>query len=185
MQTKAPWNKLRRYGVAAVCLMCAAGAWAQDSGQDTLTPKQIEAIREAGIYPVERIKLYAKFVNEHVDGIKALAGRPASPARAQKMDEELQNLTSLMDELGSNLDQYSERKADLRKSLKPLHEDTQRWLVFLRGLPSERAFELSRKEAIDSGQDLAEQVAQELQDQTAYFKIHKDERGQDRAEPKD
>lgn len=188
MQTRAPWNRLRGYGVAAVCLVClvcVAGAWAQDLDRNTLTPKQIEAIREAGIYPVERIKLYTKFVNEHMDEIKSLAGRPASPARAKKMDDELQNVTSLMDELGSNLDQYSERKADLRKSLKPLNEATQRWLAFLKGLPSERTFELSRKEAIDSGQDLADQVGQVLQDQTAYFKAHKDERGQERAEPKD
>lgn len=185
MQLPGSLRRLRRYLLPGLFVVCAAAAWAQNRERSTLNPKQIEEIREAGIYPVERIKLYTKYVNEHVDAIKALAGRASSAARTQKMDGELQDLTALMDELGSNLDQYSERKADLRKSLKPLNEASQRWLAFLRGLPSERGFELSRKEAIESGQDLAEQAAHLLEEQTAYFKLHKDERGQDRAEPKD
>ncbi len=176
---------MRHQAGVAVCLLCFAAGWAQTRDRDTLTPKQVEEIREAGIDPAGRIRLYTKYVNEHMESLKALAGRPASPARAQKIDGELQDLTALMDELGSNLDQYSERKADLRKSLKPLNEATQKWLEFLSGLPSERGYELSRKEAMESGKDLADQVAQVLQDQTAYFKLHKDERGQDRAEPKD
>ena len=89
-----------------------------------------------------------------------------------------------MDELGSNLDQYGERKADMRKSLKPLTESTQRWLGVLNALPSEPGFDLSRKEAIDSGKDLADQTNQLLKQQTDYFNAHKDEKGQERAEPK-
>ncbi len=63
-----------------------------------------------------------------------------------------------MDELGSNLDEYSDRKADMRKALKPLNEASQRWLGILRALAGEPAFELSRKEAIESADDLADQV---------------------------
>jgi hypothetical protein len=88
-----------------------------------------------------------------------------------------------MDELGSNLDQYGDRKADMRKSLKPLSESTQHWLAVLHELPSESGFDLSLKEAIDSGQDLADQAKQLLTEQTDYFNLHKDQRGQDRAEP--
>jgi hypothetical protein len=54
----------------------------------------------------------------------------------------------------------------------------------LRDLPSEPGFELSRKEALDSGKDLADQVAQMLKEQTDYFALHKDEKGQERVEPK-
>jgi len=43
---------------------------------------------------------------------------------------------------------------------------------------------LSRKEAIDSEKDLADQTAQMLKEQTDYFNLHKDQKGQDRAEPK-
>jgi hypothetical protein len=89
-----------------------------------------------------------------------------------------------MDELGSNLDVFSERHADIRKALKPLNEAIPRWLGMLRALAGEPGFDLSRKEAIESGQDLADQAARLLTEQTEYFKLHKDEKGQDRAEPK-
>lgn len=177
-------RSFRHFTIAMSCLLCVAPLRAQKQQHEPLTSAQVEEIREAGIDPVERIKLYTKYLNEHVDSIKALTPRPRSAARVLRMDSELQNLTALMDELGSNLDQYAERKADIRKALKPLPEATQRWLGVLRDIPSEPGFELSCKEAIESGQDLAEQAARLLEEQTAYFKIHKDERGQERAEPK-
>jgi hypothetical protein len=161
-----------------------AWAEAQKEQRQPLTEPQIELIREAGVDPDERVKLYTKFLQERVDSIKGLIPRIHSGARSKRMDDELQDLTALMDELGSNLDQYAERKADLRKSLKVLSDSTPHWLDVLRDLPSEPGFELSRKEAIDSGKDLADQITQMLKEQTDYFNLHKDEKGQERAEPK-
>jgi hypothetical protein len=89
-----------------------------------------------------------------------------------------------MDEFGSNLDVFSDRHADIRKSLKPLTEATDRWLGILRALPGEPGFDLARKEAIESGEDLADQAKRLLTEQTEYFNLHKDEENQDRAEPK-
>ncbi len=165
-------------------MLLVALATAQKEQRQPLTETQIEQIREAGIDPDARVKLYTKFLDEHVDSIKGLIPRIHSGARAKRMDDELQDLTALMDELGSNLDQYGERKADLRKSLKSLNESAPHWLDVLRNLPSEPGFELSRKEALDSGKDLADQVAQMLKEQADYFALHKDEKGQERAEPK-
>lgn len=156
----------------------------QKEKREPLTGPQIEQIREAGIYPVDRVNLYTKFLNEHADTIKSLTNRGKSGSRVQRLDGELQDLTALMDELGSNLDVFSDRKADIRKALKPLSEDTQRWLGILRALPGEPGFDLARKEAIESGEDLADQAKRLLAEQTEYFNLHKDEQGQDRAEPK-
>ena len=165
-------------------LALSVPALAQKEQRQPLTEAQAEQIREAGIYPDDRVKLYTKFVDEHIDTIKGLTPRGHSSARTKRLDNELLDLTALMDELGSNLDQYGERKADLRKSLKPLTESTQRWLEVLNTLPSEPGFELSRKEALDSGKDLADQSKDLLKEQTDYFNAHKDEKGQERAEPK-
>ena len=150
---------------------------------DPLTGPQIEQIREAGIFPDERVRLYTKFIDEHADKIKGFADRSRSAARDQRLDSELQDFTSLMDELGSNLDTYSDRKADIRKSLKPLTEATQRWMTMLRSLPDQQGYDLSLKEAIESGSDLSDQAKEMLANQTQYFELHKDQRGQDRAEP--
>lgn len=159
-------------------------ALTQKEQRQPLTESQVDQIREAGIFPDDRIKLYTKFVDQRVETIKGLTPRGHSSARTKRVDNELQDLTALMDELGSNLDQYGERKADLRKSLKGLTEAAPSWLSVLNALPSEPGFDVSRKEAIDSGKDLADQATQLLKEQTDYFEAHKDERGQDRAEPK-
>src|SRR5579863_34625 len=113
-------------GLLLACLAIAP-LGAQKEQRDPLTGPQIEQIREAGIDPVERVKLYTKFLDEHADTIKGLTNRAKSGARAHRLDEELQDFTALMDELGSNLDVYTDRHADIRKSLKPLTEATPRW----------------------------------------------------------
>lgn len=168
--------------VFAVC--CATTAAAQKEKREPLTSAQIEEIREAGIDPDGRVSLYTKFINEHAETIKGLTSRGKSAGRAQRLDGELLDLTALMDELGSNLDVYSDRKADIRKALKDLSETAPRWLGILRTLAGEPGFELSRKEAIESGEDLADQAKRLLTEQTDYFNAHKDEKGQERAEPK-
>src|SRR5215472_2861748 len=179
--------EMRRLGcflVIALSCLCASHLSAQKEKREPLTGPQIEQIREAGIYPDDRVNLYTKFLGEHADTIKGLTSRAKSPSRAQRLDGELQDLTALMDELGSNLDVFSERKADLRKALKNLNDATPHWLGILRALAGEPGFELARKEAIESGEDLADQGKRLLTEQTDYFNEHKDEKGQERSEPK-
>ncbi|HWT64958.1 MAG TPA: hypothetical protein VN151_02505 [Terracidiphilus sp.] len=149
-----------------------------------MNERQIEQIREAGVYPNERIKLYAQFVGEQVDAIEALGKRGRSSARTQRLDDALLDLAALVDELSSNLDQYGDRKADLRKSLKGINESAPRWRETLGALPTEPGIDLSRKEALESLQDLSEETTQLEKEQAVYFETHKDEKGQDRAEPK-
>ncbi len=166
------------------CLLLAAPLAAQKEKRNPLTDDQAQQIAEAGIDPVARVDLYVKFLNERSDTIKDLIKRAKSSSRARRIDDELQDFTALMDELGDNLDVFSERKADLRNSLKGLNESIQRWQGVLHDLPSEPVFELSLKEAVESVSDLADQTKQITSDQEAYFKAHPDEKGQDRAEPK-
>jgi hypothetical protein len=165
-------------------VILAAPLLAQKDKPEPLTEVQIEQIREAGIDPDARISLYTKFVTEHADVIKGLTNRAKSDARGRRVDYELQNLTALMDELGSNLDTYSDRHADLRKALKLLTDTAPHWVSILHALPGEPEFDLSRKEAIESSEELADQAKRLLTEQTDYFNLHKDEKGQERAEPK-
>lgn len=172
------------FGLLTAPLLTAPPLTAQMDKRDTLTPSQVEEIREAGIYPVDRVKLYTKYLNEHADSLKSLTSRAHSGARGQRIDNELKDFAALMDELGSNLDTYADRHADIRAALKPLNEAVPRWQEILRALPGESGFDLSRKDAIESSEDLADQAKRLEQEQIEYFRIHKDEQGQDRAEPK-
>jgi hypothetical protein len=175
---------MRCFAAILVCLFAAAPLLAQKEKREPLTDAQIEQIRESGINPNQRVGLYTQFLNEHADVIKGLTNRAKSAARSRRLDNELQDFTALMDELGSNLDVFSDRKADIRNALKPLNESIPRWQGILRTLAGEPGFDLARKEAIESSEDLADQAKRLLQEQTEYFKLHKDEAGQDRAEPK-
>lgn len=169
---------------AVLCLGLATVAPAQKEQRQPLSEAQIEKIREAGIDPDERVKLYTQFLDERANTIRGLTNRAKSSARARRIDDELQDLTALMDELGSNLDEYSDRKADLRNSLKKMNELTPKWLNILKALPGEAAFDEARKEAIEAQEDLADQAKRLLTEQETYFATHKDEKGQERAEPK-
>jgi hypothetical protein len=175
---------MRLFLVSLFCLLLSAPVAAQKQKREPLTEKQQDEIEEAGIDPVARVDLYVKFLNDNCDTIKGLIPRAKSAARSRRIDDELQDFAALMDELGDNLDVFSQRKADLRKSIKGLNESIQHWQAVLRELPSEPGFELSLKEAIDSTNDLTDQAREITTDQEAYFKAHPDEKGQDRAEPK-
>lgn len=159
--------------------LVAAPLWAQKQARDPLTQAQAEEIAKAGIDPNERVHLYTKYLDEHAEAIKGLAKRADTPARNNLIASDLEDLANLMDELGSNLDVYSDRKADIRKALKPLNEAIQRWQTMLNGLPSESAIDLARTDALDSSNDLSDQAKQMMQDQDKYFAEHKDEAGQE------
>jgi hypothetical protein len=173
-----------RFLVLILPLLIAGGAAAQKEKRQTLTEAQIEKIREAGIDPDQRIMLYTQFLNERADTIKGLTNRGKSAARAKRLDDELQDWTALTDELGSNLDQYSERKADMRIALKKLNDLAPKWQSILRALPGEPGFDEARKEALEAWDDMADQAKRLLAEQTEYFATHKEEKGQERAEPK-
>jgi hypothetical protein len=165
-------------------LMGGADLCAQKMRPGTLTEAEVEQVRETGIFPNERVALYTKFIELRAAKIKSLSNRPKSGDRVLEIDGLLQDFTSLMDEEGSNLDQYSDRHSDIRKALKTLTEATPRWLQTLRALPGESGFDLSRKEGIESGEELADQAKRLLSEQEEYFKTHKDEKGQERNDDK-
>ena len=168
-----------------LCCMGAPGmAEGQKEKRQPLSEAQIEKIREAGIDPTGRINLYTQFLEERAGTIKGLTNRAKSNARSKRLDDELQDFTALLDELGSNLDQYSERKADMRPALKKLSEAAPGWVGIFKALAGEAGFDEARKEAIEASEDIADDSKRLLSEQTQYFLTHKEEKGQQRAEPK-
>ena len=175
---------MRRFAFIVLCLLVSAPLVAQKQKREPLTDAQVEKIAEAGIDPDARVALYTEFLKEKADAIRALGKRASSDARSSRLSDALEDFSTLMDELGDNLDVYTDRKADIRKSLKALSDDMPGWQGMLRALAGEPGFSLARKEAIESGEDLASQADRLLKEQTDYFRQHPDEKGQDRVEPK-
>ena len=83
----------RFFAVFPLALLLAAilvpsFALAQKQRHDVLTEAQVEKIREAGIDPNQRIKLYTEYLNDHVNTVKGLTNRRVSDARAQHLDRD-------------------------------------------------------------------------------------------------
>jgi hypothetical protein len=174
---------MNRTTLSLLCLFtlfASASVSAQHVRTASLSEAEIEAVRESAVFPVERVKLYTKFLEQWAARIKDLTGRPKSAQRVLKLDAALQDFTALMDETGSNLDQYSDRHSDIRLGLKPLTEAMPHWLTILRTLPGESGFDLARKEAIESGEELSDQATRLMKEQEEYFATHKDEKNQER-----
>jgi hypothetical protein len=172
-----------RVGLCLLSVSLAASVHAQKDRREPLTPKQQDQIAEAGIDPDARLDLYIKFANEHAQTIEAVSKR-TEKARGKRLDSELQNFTAIVDELASNLDEYAGRKADIRKALKSLNESVAHWQEILKGVPKDPVTDIALQDATDSISDLSQDAKTYSSDQDAYFKEHKDAKGQEREEPK-
>jgi hypothetical protein len=166
--------------VTLLAVFAILPAVAQHARVGALTETEIEQVREAAVFPVERVNLYTKFLSDRAARIKDLVNHPKSSQRVLKLEDALEDFTALMDEVGSNLDQYSDRHSDIRRALKPLTEAMPKWLTILRGVPGESGFDLSRKEAIEAGEELSGEAERLLKEQETYFATHKDEKDQER-----
>lgn len=155
---------------------------AQRDQRDPLTEAQQDQIAEAGIDPDARIGLYTKFTNEHAQTIESV-GKRTEKGRGRRLDSELQDFAALIDELGSNLDEYGGRKADIRKALKGLNEAVPRWQEIVKGLPKDPISEVAQNDAAQALSDLADDLKDLTAEQDKYFQEHKDAKGQDREEP--
>lgn len=155
---------------------------AQKEQREPLTAAQQDQIAEAGVDPDQRIGLYVKFVNEHAQTIESV-GKRAESGRGRRLDGELQDFSALVDELTSNLDEYGDRKADIRKALKGLSEAVPRWQGILRALPKDPVAEIALSDAKEALKDLADETKKFSAEQEKYFNEHKDAKGQQREEP--
>ena len=155
---------------------------AQDDPNDPLTDQEVQAIRDSKIFPNERIKLYMKFIDERLDGIKSLAGAKSENEKIQVHDK-LEEFTRLCDELQDNLDTYDEAHADIRKALKELVADTARWPAAINSAGDDPSFDFSRKSALEAAQSASDEARKMSIEQDVYFDIHKKDRNKNGTGP--
>jgi hypothetical protein len=163
----------RTVAITAVCMVLAIvpgtiHVWAQ-SRKDPLTEQEIEAVREAGDQPAERITLYVGYIDERAKGIHSIN----ADAYAQNKDVRLHNLydefTRLSDELQDNMDAFDEQHADLRKVLKQIVDKTGEWTTALNEPKPNARYDFVRKTALDANQMGHDTAAQMLPEEVKYF----------------
>ncbi len=142
--------------------------------RDPLTESESDQIAELSQEPDKRIKLILKFTQARLATIEQLEGDARMTAgRGKQVHNLLEDFTSLIDELDDNVDDYTDKKADIRKALKEMIESETSFQLKLRAMKEQKAatkefsdynFALQNAtEAVNSSLDNARQALQELE----------------------
>ncbi len=169
--------RLQHFSVSALLIATALPLAAQSRNRDPLSSAQAEEVRELADRPIERLKLYLKYVNERADAIRELATDSTANNRPAELRSRFEEFTRLVDELSDNIDGYDEAHADIRKALKSVIEASAKWPDVLHQPAQDTQYEFTRKTALDAAQSVIEQAKQLLPEQEKYFAAHKDQAG--------
>ena len=151
--------------------------------RDPLSEGQADQVRELGDHPVDRLKLYLKFVNERVDAIKEMTPNSTENSRPAELRARYEEFTRLVDELSDNMDTYDADHADLRKALRLIVESGTKWPAVLKGPAPDRTYDFVRTTALDAAASNSEQAQKMLAAEESYFAAHKDEAGKNGKAP--
>lgn len=155
-------------------LLCALPLRAQKD-KDPLNENEVDQIRELRDQPIQRIKLYQKFIEDRIATIKQIGPNPKAEDRKAELRSKLEEFTRLADELQDNLDTFDEAHADIRKALKELVPASAKWPDIITQSGTDPTYDFPRKTALDSAQSTSDQAKKLLDSQTKYFAEHKDE----------
>jgi hypothetical protein len=175
----------RTLAITGVCLLLAATPGFAQSKKDPLTDKQIEEVREAGVDPLIRIKLFVGYIDERAKDIHSINADPIAQNKSLRLHNLFDEFTRLSDDLQDNMDQYDQQHADLRKSLKEVVDKTTEWAKILNEPKPSEQYDFLRKTAIDSNQTAHESATQMLADEDKYFiELKKEQKEQEKEREK-
>ncbi len=146
---------------------------AAQAGEDALSPREVDSLRDAAFTPVDRLLAFQHILDDRQRRItELLAKRRNHTDFGGDMHDVLDQFGAIADELNDNLDEYSRHHRDVRKMLPKLIEATDRWKASLRAPAADEAFDVVRRIAVDNVKDTRE-LAQTMQTELdAYFKAH-------------
>jgi phage host-nuclease inhibitor protein Gam len=167
----------------AASLACALHSIHGQKQHDTLSSGQVDQVRELGDNPLERLKLFLKFVNERAAAIKELTPNSTENNRPAELRARFEEFTRLADELSDNVDTYDSDHADIRKALRAIVDSSAKWPAILKAPAPDRTYDFSRKTALDAAESASEQAGKLLASEETYFAAHKDEVGKNGKAP--
>ncbi|HEY0162247.1 MAG TPA: hypothetical protein VGB69_06185 [Edaphobacter sp.] len=141
-------------------------------GEAPLTDAEIEQIRDSAYIANDRVMVFIKLIDTRLNTLREMYTKPRRPGREQDTHDLCEQFSSLADELSDNLEDYGPRHRDIRKALPKLIEATERWGTILRTPPDNGVYNVSRKIALESLQDLREQATGLVEEQKTWFAAH-------------
>ena len=173
----------RTFGAAACIVLISGQALHAQKVRDPLSSGQVDQIRELGDRPVDRLKLYLKFVNERIVAIKELTPNSSENDRPAELRARYEEFTRLVDELSDNMDTYDGDHADIRKALRVIVDSSSKWAPVLQAPPANRTYDFVRTTAVDAAQSNSEEAQKMLAAEESYFAAHKDQAGKNGKAP--
>ncbi len=115
-------SALSRTAVAILLAAAALPAIAQHHA--SLTPAEVDQLRDAAMEPNDRLRLYLKFLRDRLATLEQIRTNPKldMAAKAVQIHDHLQDFLDLYDEFNDNIDNFADRKDDIRKPLKAIIE---------------------------------------------------------------
>lgn len=163
-----------------VLLVCTCARSGAAQKRDPLNEKEIDEMRESADWPDKRLELMVQFARARMAAIDQLrADGKSAKDRPMQIHDLLEDFSSLLDEIGDNVDMYASHKADMRKGLMLLLEATSEWQLKLRRLkeqsPPEELDQYSfvLANATDAVSDSGDDARDELKEQNDLAKQKK------------
>src|SRR5580700_4621116 len=140
--------KTRHVMIALLVLGSWLGtAGAQVHRREPLTPAEIDQLRDTAMDPYGRLKLFTHFARARLASFQQVRSDPKATDRGQQTHDRLQEFVDIYDELNENIDNFIQRKEDMRKPLRAVIEADNEFQAKL----------LALKSAPDAGAKEAEQ----------------------------
>ena len=148
---------------------------------DPLTPLEIDQLRDTAVEPELRMKLYVQFARSRLVSLEQMRSDPKTTDRARQTHNMLADFLAVYNEMNDNLDNFVERRSDLRKALKWVTEGDTEFQAKLRALKDdsrstpkeaeEYQFVLSDAiESVDSGAEDHRKLAADEQEAWKHAK---------------
>ena len=102
--------------------------------EDPLTQPEIDQLRDTAVEPELRMKLYVQFARSRLVALEQMRSDPKTTDRAHQTHNMLADFVAVYNELNDNLDNFVERRSDLRKALKWVTEGDTEFQAKLRAL---------------------------------------------------
>ena len=162
-------------------LLLAGSAFAQRKGHDPLNDVEADKLRDTAMLPNKRLKLYVEFAQARMTQIDQLLGDPKAKDRGAQLHDLLADFSTLVDEIGDNVETFHSQHWDIRKSLKLVIEGDSEFQLELRKLsqaansndPDTDQFKFALKDAIESVNANADDTRHVVQEQNALAKDQK------------
>jgi hypothetical protein len=155
-----------------VCMSWAARPVLAQDADGPLSEAEIESVRESAYIPMERMQAFERILDTREKTIGTLLAKSNRPGYAASMHDALDQFGQIADEFNDNLDELGRAHRDVRKELPKLIKATERWASVLRNPAENDAYNIVKKIALDSVNEMHEIVLQMQTDEEAYFKAH-------------